>query len=142
MADKKELTAQLRSVPLFAELSDKQLKAVLAAGKTVEFPEGKEVTREGEAGVGLHLILAGAADVSVGETTRDPLGPGDYFGEITLIDGKPRSATVTATAPMSTFSIASWSFWQLLDANPEMTKVLLVELCRRLRSTEAAATQA
>ena len=142
MADDIELAARLKAVPLFAELNDKQLKAVISAGKVVEFPEGREVTREGEAGVGLHLILSGGADVSVGGAEKASLGAGDYFGEMSLIDGKPRSATVTVTEPTSTFSIASWNFSHLLDANPEMMKVLLVELCRRLRATEAAATQA
>lgn len=142
MADEKELAARLKTVPLFAELNDKQLKAVASAGKIVEFPSGKEVTREGEAGVGFHLILSGAADVSVGGSARGTLGEGDYFGEISLIDGMPRSATVTITEPTQSFSIVSWDFSRLLDANPEMMKVLLVELCRRLRATEAATTQA
>lgn len=141
MADEKELAATLKSVPLFGELNDKHLKAIVSSGKIVEFPSGKEVTREGEAGVGFHLILSGAAEVSVGGASKGTLGPGDYFGEISLIDGMPRSATVLITEPTTSFSLVSWDFSRLLDANPEMMKVLLVELCRRLRAAEAATTQ-
>ena len=68
------------------------------------------------------------------------LHPGDYFGEISLIDGGPRSATVQADVPMRTLSIASWEFKPLLEEHPAIARHMLVELCRKLRGAEAAQT--
>ena len=73
----------------------------------------------------------------VGGTDRPALGPGDYFGEISLIDGKPRSATVRAETPLTTISLASWSFLPILDDQPEVSKQLLKVLCARVRAAES-----
>lgn len=133
-----DLVDRLKAVPLFGGLTDKQLKRVIEAGRTVEFDAGQEVVREGESGVGLHVILTGSAEVSAGGAGKRPLGAGDYFGEISLLDGKPRSATVTIAEPTTTFSITAWAFAPLLEAHPEMLKTFVVELCRRLRESEVA----
>ena len=75
--------------------------------------------------------------MTVGGNTRPDLGPGDYFGEISMIDGKPRSATVHATSPVTTISLASWAFHPILDEHPEVTKELLKVMCARLRAAES-----
>ena len=67
---------------------------------------------------------------------RRPLGPGDYFGEISLIDRGPRSATVEADTDVRTFAIASWDFMPLAMESPTMSKKMLLEMCRRIRSLE------
>ena len=95
-----DIRESVRSVALFRELSDRELGEVVQVAKRVEYPAGATVASEGEPGLGFHLILEGNAEVSVGGATRGVLGPGDYFGEISLLDGGPRSATVATTTPM------------------------------------------
>jgi CRP-like cAMP-binding protein len=130
-----ERLERLRAVPLFAGLKDRELKDVLGQTREVEHTGG-EIVEEGSKGVGFHLILDGTATVLQGGEVRRTLGPGDYFGEISLIDGKPRSATVTAAEDLTTASIVSWEFEPLLLEEPQITKALLLVMCSRLRAAE------
>lgn len=127
----------LHSVDLFAGLSRKALDKVAQKARIVRHDEGKELTTEGKDGVGFHLILEGTVAVNVHGDGAKALGPGEYFGDISLIDGKPRSATVTTTSPVTTLSLVAWDFEPLLDEEPELTKALLLVMCARLRAAEA-----
>jgi CRP/FNR family transcriptional regulator, cyclic AMP receptor protein len=140
MARTTEVMALLRSVPLFEGLSQKELQAIMRSAKQVEYAPDRDIVTEGATGVGFHLILEGRASVLVGGRTRAKLGPGDFFGEMSLIDGGPRSATVRADTGVRTLSLASWEFTPLLDANPSIARKLLVELSRRLRAVERSLT--
>ena len=133
---KKDILAMLGSVGLFEGLSRREREAILNSGKIVEFPEGKAIVEEGATGVGFHLILEGEAKVTVGGRGRATLGAGSYFGEMSLLDGGPRSATVTTITPVRTLSITSWAFLPLIDDHPSIARKLLVELSRRLRAVE------
>ena len=132
---------RIRSVPLFSEFGDKDLQRVATIAKEVEFPAGKEIAKQGESGVGFHMIVEGEVSVSVDGTTHASLGPGSFFGEMSLLDGRTRSATVAATSDLKTISLTSWDFNALLDQYPELARKLLVELCRRLRSVEGSVSQ-
>lgn len=136
MPDDNATIAQLKTVPMFADLSNRDLKAMAKKIKQVSQPKGKEVISEGESGVGFHLILEGSATVSQHGVTKRTLRPGDYFGEIALIDGKPRSAQVLAGDGLKTLSITAWEFRPLLEESPELTRSLLLTLCQRLRQAE------
>jgi CRP-like cAMP-binding protein len=127
---------RIRSVPLFGDFGDKELQRVAAIAKEVEFTAGREIAKQGETGVGFHMIVEGEVTVSVDGVTHASLGPGSYFGEMSLLDGGPRSATVTATTELKTVSLTSWDFNALLDQYPELARSLLIQLCRRLRSVE------
>ena len=94
---------------------------------------------EGGGAQAFHLILSGQATVSHGSRTIRTLGEGDYFGEISMIDGKPRSATVTVDEDVRALAIDHGVFQSLLDAQPEFAKGLLKGLCSRLREAEARA---
>ncbi len=135
VADQKGLE-MLRSVPLFEGLSDRELRSIFEAAKEVSFPEGRAIIEEGASAVGFHLILEGQAEVLLGDRPRTTLGPGDYFGEMSLIDGAPRSATVRTTSPVRTLSLTSWSFMPLLERMPSIARKLLLEMSRRLRAAE------
>ena len=126
----------LSKVDLFAGLSPKALKRVASQARTGHHAAGTELTVEGRDGLGLHLLLSGTAEVLVGSTTARTLGPGEYFGEISLIDGGPRSATVRATSEVEALSLPSWAFRPLLDEEPEIARALLLVLCERLRAAE------
>ena len=127
--------AQLRAVPLFASLKDKALKDVLARTRVVEHTGG-EIVEEGAKGVGFHLILEGKATVLQNGEVRRTLGPGDYFGEISMIDGKPRSATIRPEGMVRTLSLAAWNFEPLIEKNPTMAHELLLGLCAHVREAE------
>ena len=131
---------RLREVPLFSGFSNRDLERVAEIAKQVEFQPGKQIARQGESGIGFHMILEGEAEVSVDGTSHGRLGPGSYFGEMSLLDGGPRSATVEAATDLRTVSMTSWDFNALLDRHPQLAKKLLLELCRRLRAVESRPT--
>jgi CRP-like cAMP-binding protein len=139
--DRQGAIERIRSVPLFSEFGDKELQRVAAIAKEVEFPAGKIIAKQGESGVGFHMIAEGEATVSVDGVDHGTLGPGLYFGEISLLDGGPRSATVTAASDLKTVSLTSWDFNALLDQYPELARTLLIQLCRRLRAVEHPVSQ-
>ena len=134
-----DIAAMLGSVDLFKGVSPKVLKRIAGAGRVVGFDPGFEVTTDGSSGVAFHLIVAGSAEVSVGGQPRGTLGARDSFGEISLLDGLPRSATVRAGGDgMKTFALTSWEFLPILDENPSIARGLLKVLCGRIRSIDAA----
>lgn len=130
----------LGKVPLFEGLSKRELETVFTSCKEQEFVEGREIVEQGSSGVGFHLILDGEVEVLKGGKLAASLGPGTFFGEMSLLDGGPRSATVRAKTPVRTVSLTSWEFRPLLERTPSIAIKLLEELCRRLRATEPAIT--
>jgi CRP-like cAMP-binding protein len=114
------------------------VRKIAAEGRVVEHAAGHDVVAEGDAGVALHLILDGQADVSVHGKGHGSLGPGDYFGEIAVIDGKGRSATVTSRTDLRAWAITHWKFNSILDQHPELARALLVGLCALVREAERA----
>lgn len=126
----------LAATDLFAPLSKRVLKRVADQAHVVKHEAGKEITKEGAHGIAFHLITDGTVSITVGSERRPDLGPGQYFGEISLIDHQPRSATVTANSDVTTVTIIGWAFEPLMDAEPEVTKALLQAMCARLRALE------
>jgi CRP-like cAMP-binding protein len=90
---------RLRSVPLFASCTDKELSFIASRVDEVDIPAGQVLTKKGESGGDFFIILEGKAEVEAAEGKR-ALGPGDFFGEIALLDNGPRTATVKAATPM------------------------------------------
>jgi CRP-like cAMP-binding protein len=140
MADKKEIVAKLGAVPIFESLSEKELGSVFEVGKEVTHDEGRQVVTQGESGAGFHMIIDGRAEVIVNDQVQATLGPGDFFGEMSLIDDAPRSATVRATEPLTTFSLTSWNFTPLLKKHPTIGVAMLREMSARLRRAESSHT--
>jgi CRP/FNR family cyclic AMP-dependent transcriptional regulator len=107
------LEKQLKDVPFFATLSKSELRAVANQTDEVDVKEGKVLTRQGDFGQEFFVIESGTAEVSRdGERIAD-LGPGDFFGEMALLDEDRRTATVTATSPMSVIIMTRASFREL-----------------------------
>jgi CRP/FNR family cyclic AMP-dependent transcriptional regulator len=138
MAADQGIVQALGSTDLFSGVGKRALNAIAEQARVVHHDAGKEITEEGGGAVGFHLITEGEASVTVHGGSRPALGPGAYFGEISLIDGKPRSATVRAETPLTTISLASWSFLPILDDQPEVSKALLKVLCARVRAAESS----
>lgn len=139
MTDKTpDLVAALAAVPIFAGLSRRQVGKLLDKSKVINHKDGQEIAKEGEGALALHLILDGTAKVSVhGDHVRD-LGTGDYFGEISLIDGRRRSASVHASSALTTLVVPHLAFHKLLEEEPEFALELLKLLCTRIRESESA----
>jgi CRP/FNR family cyclic AMP-dependent transcriptional regulator len=127
---------RLREVAIFRGLDEKELHRIVEVGKEVRFEPGKVVAEQDGGAVGFHLILDGEVSVDVSGRERARLRSGQYFGEMSLIDGQPRSATVRAESPTTTFALTSWQFLPLLDEYPSISRALLVELSGRLRRVE------
>jgi CRP/FNR family transcriptional regulator, cyclic AMP receptor protein len=133
------LTQTLAGVDLFAGVPSEVLADLAAAGTTLTTPAGTPVVQQGSADAGLQVVLAGSAEVDVDGSERKPLGPGAYFGEISVIDGKGRSASVRAGADgLQTFAVSALQFAPLIDKHPALAKSLLNALCARIRTLEAA----
>jgi CRP-like cAMP-binding protein len=131
------VASSLKEVPLFEGLSDRELRDVIKHGRVVEHKDGSEVVHEGhKTAVGFHLILDGQANVVQAGEVQHQIRAGEYFGEIAVLDGKPRTATVRASGPLRTFSITAWDFAPLLDAHPTMARKLLIGLCAHVRALE------
>jgi CRP/FNR family transcriptional regulator, cyclic AMP receptor protein len=136
-----ELARRLAGVEFFAGLSEDTRRQIASRGVQLTHRPGTAITQQGAEGAGFHLILQGSAVVQVGGETRATLGEGDSFGEISLIDGQPRSATVVAGDDgLATMAISPLAFEPLLD-NAEVSRTLLKVVTARLRAAEARAAQ-
>jgi CRP/FNR family cyclic AMP-dependent transcriptional regulator len=123
-------------IPLFSDLDKRELNAVGESLKERTFDAGNAVVEEGRTGVGFFVVESGSATVSVdGEEVRT-LGPGDYFGEIALIAGTPRTATITAETDLHCYGITAWDFRAIVEANGSIAWKLLQTLARRLAESE------
>ena len=127
---------QLARVPLLEGVSKKGLRQIADMAKEMRFAPGEEVTTEATRGGRFHLILEGRATVTNGRRTLATLGPGDTIGEMSLLDGQPRSATVTAVDPMRTLTVASWNFRTLLRKEPSIMEKVMLQLVQRLREAD------
>ncbi|HEY7002907.1 MAG TPA: Crp/Fnr family transcriptional regulator [Gaiellaceae bacterium] len=127
----------LRKVPLFADLDDEDLGRLANQMKERRFTEGSPMTSEGTGGAGFFVITAGNATVSVGGEARTTLGPGDYFGEIALIDDGTRSASITAATDVTAYGLTSWEFKPFVEDHPQVAWALLKTLAERLRAAQA-----
>jgi CRP/FNR family cyclic AMP-dependent transcriptional regulator len=136
----KDVIDQIAKVPLFADCSKRDLQTIARVVRRIDHPSGTVVAREGDPGVGLFVILAGTADVTIGGKKKATLGPGDFFGEIALLDGGPRTATVTATADMEMLGLTEWVFRGLMQKQPGIALKTLQAMASRLRNATKAAT--
>jgi CRP-like cAMP-binding protein len=124
----------LQRVKLFAGMNRRQAEQVARLFKLHPFAKGDTIIVEGTGGAAFFLIESGEATVSSKGVQLAALGPGDYFGELALIDGGPRSATVTAATDMVCYGITFWEFRPLVEKNGTIAWILLEALAKRLRA--------
>jgi CRP/FNR family transcriptional regulator, cyclic AMP receptor protein len=127
------MTESLRRLKIFAACSTKDLEAVARMSTTLDYPAGKVLATEGVPGQEFVVIRAGTVSVTRDGTELAELGPGDYFGEISLMDGGPRTATVTAKTPVTIEVVERRDFDSLLETVPGLAQRLMVGLAQRLR---------
>jgi CRP-like cAMP-binding protein len=129
---------QLGRLPLFEGCSQRQLRAVARITEVRELPEATVLARAGDPGHEFFLILDGRVRIEVSPRKRTRLGPGEFFGEMSLLDGGPRSATAVAETGVRLLVINRRDFALLLAKVPDLTRHLLVILSRRLRQADQA----
>jgi CRP-like cAMP-binding protein len=130
----------LRRVSLFSECTDEELRRIADISRIVEAPVGTVVTQLGTPGDSFFFLIDGRVSVQTVAGPGDPLAPGDFFGEMSLLDGEPRSATVTATTDLRMLVVDRAHFWRLLNETPDVLRRILMVLSRRIRRLERAAT--
>jgi CRP-like cAMP-binding protein len=122
----------IRRAPLFANCSKRELEHIAQLADEIDLHEGKVLIREGERGREFFVLLDGSAEVTRDGRRINTLGSGDFFGEIALVSNSPRTATVTATAPMRALVITDRAFRRLLEEQPPIQLKVLEALAERL----------
>ncbi len=126
----------LQRVPLFSGFSEDELRRVGDLSRIVEAPAGTVVTQMGEPGDSFFVIIDGTVAVRTPLGAGSQLKPGDFFGEMSLLDGEPRSASIVATTDLRMLVVDRSHFWRLLDETPDLIRRMLTILSRRVRRLE------
>jgi CRP-like cAMP-binding protein len=129
----------LKRVPLFADLDQAELESLSGAMHDRSFSAGEDVTAEGADGDGLFIVDRGRAEVAVEGQPRGALNPGDYFGEIALLLGSERTATVTAASDLHCYVLTPADFRTLVEGNPAIALSVLQSMAQRLAGVTGAA---
>jgi CRP-like cAMP-binding protein len=123
----------LAHVPLFEGISEESMARLAAVTGELDFDPGQYIVLQGQVGTGLYVITSGAARALRGSDELAEFGPGDFFGELAVIDQMPRSASVQAVEPTSCLALASWDLLDLLESDPKLCLNLIRGLAARLR---------
>jgi CRP/FNR family transcriptional regulator, cyclic AMP receptor protein len=138
--DRTEIERRLRLVPLFSAMTDAAISAIAALTAPTDFDAGAVLIAEGTPGDAFLVLVSGTADVTREGALLRSLGSGHFVGEISLIDGKPRTATVTATSPVTALVLHRDGFLELIDRFPSVRLGVLMALTERIRSDAKRAT--
>ncbi|GIU93988.1 MAG: hypothetical protein KatS3mg012_0445 [Gaiellaceae bacterium] len=133
----KPSTELLRKVSLFSDLDEKDLESLAEEFNERRFSAGQKVALEGEGGLVFFVVESGEATVEVRGEEVGRLGPGSAFGEIALIDRRPRTATVTAATDLHTYTLPVFVFRPFVEARPQVAWKLLEAMADRLAVAEA-----
>jgi CRP/FNR family cyclic AMP-dependent transcriptional regulator len=127
----------LQRIPLFAELEPRELERLSGSFKERTFEAGQPVATEGEGGAGFFVIESGEASVTVHGDERGRLGPGDYFGDVAMIDQGDRTASIKAESDLKCYGLTFWDFRPIVESEPRIAWPLLQAMAKRLRRAEA-----
>ncbi len=136
MRNKKRKNEALSNVMLFSGCDGKEISQIASLATEIAVPEGKILAREGEPGREFYVILDGKADVEIGGNQVATLGPGDFFGEMALLDQGPRVATVKASTAMEVAVLDPREFVSLIEEHPAVARKVLKVMAGRLRNAE------
>lgn len=123
----------LRGVELFTGVDPEGLEQIAERAIEVDFPSGRWIVRQGEIGTGFFLVVRGRARAVRNDQILGEFGPGDFFGELSVLDGRPRTAHVIADEPTTCLALTSWEFEALLESQPRVTLAILRGVAARLR---------
>ena len=131
----------IASIWLFSECSAKEIRSISSVADSVTVPAGRVLVKEGTVGRELYLVVSGKAAVTRKGKTVATLGPGSHFGELSLLDRRPRNATVTSKTDMELFVIGQRQFNALLDTIPTLSRKLISAMAARMREQDAKSVQ-
>jgi CRP/FNR family transcriptional regulator, cyclic AMP receptor protein len=126
----------LKRVRLFADLDQNEIEQIALLFKERSFPPGETIIKEGSGGAAFYVIETGEVTVTIGGEPRATLGPGDYFGEIALIDEGARIASIVANTNLHVYGLTLWEFRPLVEQNGVIGWKLLQTLAKELRDAE------
>jgi CRP-like cAMP-binding protein len=129
----------LAKVPLFASMSRRDLQKVAKASDEIDVPEGKVLVEQGSRGREAFVIVEGTATVKRNGRKVATFGPGDHFGELALLDGGSRTATVVADTPMTVLVIGQREFTGVIDEVPNLAHKMLASLASTIRELDQKA---
>ena len=135
------IIAMLEKCSLWSGLDRQDLKAIMKVSKQQDFQNGETIVKKGDEGAGFYLVLEGAVEVRSNGKTLAKLGPGHFFGEMSVVDTQPRSADVIAAEPSRALVLSAWAFKSLVSERPRIAVKMLQEFVRRLRSTDRALSE-
>ncbi len=135
--DKADTVAQLQRVPLLSGLNKKELKLLAGFVREQRFSAGSAIVVDGQSGHGLYIIQDGRASVRKKGRMLNRMGPGDFFGEMAVLDGGPRTATVQADSDTVCLTLASWEVKPFLMDQPGVAYKMLQEVVRRVRRSSS-----
>jgi CRP/FNR family transcriptional regulator, cyclic AMP receptor protein len=130
----------LGAVPLFSLTGKKQLRAIAEQFKLQKVPEGKQLTEQGEYGREFYVVVSGSARCEVDGREIRKFGPGSFFGELALLAGGPRSATIVAETPMELLVLDRRDFTFLVRVQPDVAVKILASVAARLQSADRQVT--
>jgi CRP-like cAMP-binding protein len=136
----REAVPMLAEIPLFASLSRRHLGRIASVASTRRYAPRTTLALAGKPADAFFVILDGSVRVELPGGARVELGAGDFFGEMALIDGEPRSATVVAIGDVYVMTIPRAKFLKLLHAEPKIMLAIMATLTRRLRAVQTAVT--
>jgi CRP-like cAMP-binding protein len=131
----------LEEVPLFRGAAADVLDRLADASGETDFGAGQPIVLQGQVGNGLYIVVAGTARIVRGDTELARLGPGDFFGELSVIDQEPRTASAYAVDRTTCLTLASWDLLGVLERDPRLALNLLRELAGRLRRADERAVR-
>ena len=123
----------LAGVPLFSSCTPEEIEAIAQSAQEESFDAGQIIVTQGMPGQAFYLVTSGRVEIVRDGRSLGAFGVGDFFGEMSLLDNAPRSATIRAIEPTTCIMLSSWDFKSLLEKNPSIAVRLLEVLSRRLR---------
>jgi CRP/FNR family cyclic AMP-dependent transcriptional regulator len=139
--EESQVVRMLQSVPLFSSLQRKDLRQMAETFSERAYESGDVIEKEGDSGFTFYLITDGSVDVRKGKKTIAKLGRSQYFGEMSLLDKQPRSATIIAREPTKCLLMTSWNWIAFVQTQPKLAIGVMKELARRLRETDQALSE-
>jgi CRP-like cAMP-binding protein len=133
--------AFLARVPLFAKCTPEEIAAIEAVSQEHAYEQHQIIVTQGTPGQAFYTILSGRVEIWRDGVSLGALGPGDFFGDMSLLDQAPRSATIKAMVPTTCLMLSSWDFKAVLEKHPSIAIKLLEVLSRRLRVADERLTR-